>query len=165
MTTGAVEHDLLGVGVKLQEGRNRVADGQRRPANGLAQVAGAHEVAALGRQRLHQGAMSSSRVLELVHLYEREPVRERPANVGPLTKQTLQLDYQVARVQAPAVAQDAIVVRVKLRELPLALGSDPLGSPLRLPLALLGPVAQAAGGDPLGLQRIDAPQEPGEKSR
>ncbi len=34
-----------------------------------------------------------------------------------------------------------------------------------LPLALLGPVTQPARADPLGLQRIDSPQQPGEQAR
>ena len=158
-----IEDDLLGIGVAVHERGGGVADRQRGAANRLAQVAGADQVAVFGRQRLHQGAMSRSRVLELVDHHEWEALRQRTADICPLAEQALQLDHQVAGVKAPAIAQDAIVTRVQVRELPLALGSLALGRALRLALALFGPVAQPAGGDPFRLQGVDAAQEPGEQ--
>ena len=117
----------------------------------------------LGHQRLDQRAVSRSRVLELVDHQEGEALGERPAHVGAFAEQALQLDHQVAGVEAAAIAQHAIVTRVQVRELALALGSLALGRTLRLALALLGPVAQPAGGDPLRLQGVDAAQEPGQE--
>src|SRR6266540_7128454 len=51
------------------------------------------------------------------------------------------------------------MARVQLRELPLAMRRLALGLVRGVPLPLLRPVAEAAGADPLGLQRVDAPQK------
>ena len=54
---------------------------------------------------------------------------------------------------------------VELSELALTPRSLALGRTLRLTLPLLGPVAQAARGYPLRLQRVDATQEPCQEPR
>src|SRR5581483_10012464 len=132
--------------------------------DGLPGVAGADQVPVLGH-RVDEGAVGGAGVLELVDHHERKAGRDLPTYVGPLAEEPPELDHQVAAVQAPVLAQDPIMARVELRELPLAPSSLLLLGSGRLPLALLGPVPQPPRIDALRLQGVDSPQQPREQPR
>ncbi len=159
-----VEDHVGRLRVPLHERRPRVHDGRGGTPDGLRRVARADEVLMLGH-RVDERAVGSPGVLQFVDHHEGEAGGHLAAHVSALAQQPLQLDHQVAAVEAPVLAQDPVVARVQLRELPLAAGALLLLRDRRLPLALLGPVAKPAGADSLGLQGVDSPQQAGEQAR
>ncbi len=81
---GAVEDDVLGLRMELQEGRRGVSGGDRGSADRLGRVARAHQVSVLGGQPLDQPAMGEPRILELVHHHVPKARGERAPDVGAL---------------------------------------------------------------------------------
>jgi hypothetical protein len=66
-------------------------------------------------------------VLELVGEQMRKAAADRLAEIGSVAQQTPELENEVAAVEAPGLAQNAIVTGEKLRELDFTLGSLTLG--------------------------------------
>ena len=118
--------------VSLHERRARVHGGGRGAPDGLRRVARADDVLVLG-DRVDERAVGRPGVLQLVDHHEGEPGRDLAPHVGALAQQPLELDHQVAAVEAPVLAQDPVVAGVELRELHARGGRapSPAGSPTR----------------------------------
>src|SRR5919204_5560044 len=100
----------------------RVARRHRGTADRLSGVAGADDVSVLPGQRLDQGAVSGTRVLELVDHHLTKAHGEGGSDVGALAKEPFQDDHQVASVEAARLAQHTLVARIEVGELELPSG-------------------------------------------
>ena len=160
----AGQFDGLATGEAAPEVRGRDLAVPTEGAQPLGWIARRDDVLAGGQHR-DQVAMRGSRVLQLIDQDEGEALGDGGADVGVLAKQAAQFDHQVAAVDAAALAQDPVVRGIELRELQLPARGLPAGRVACGPSLLLGPLAQFSGADGLGLQRVDAAQEPGEETR
>ena len=131
-----VEDDVGRLRVSLHERWARVDDGCRRAPDGLRGVARADDVLVLGH-RVDERAVGSPGVLQLVDHHEWEAGGDLAPHVGALAQQPLELDHQIAAVEAPVLAQDPVMAGVELRELPLAAGA--LLAPARPPTPARAP--------------------------
>ena len=137
----------------------------REAADRLSRVEACGEVRPIPAERIEQPRVGGGRVLELVGHDVPEARPHLIGDVGALGDQPRCLDHQVARVQAPRVAQDAVVAGVELGELDLAPRALTLRRAARLAIARRGPVAQALRAHALQLQQVDPAQEPRQEPR
>ena len=104
--------------------------------------------------------MRRSRVLQLIRHHLGEASGDLRSHVDPLPQEPVELEHKVARIEAPQPPQDAVVAGVHLRELDLTGGPLPLRLRRRIPSPSLGPVAEAARRDGLGLQGVHPAEQP-----
>ena len=136
------EVDLGGAGVRGAKRRQRGLAATAKAPGGLGRIAGADEVA-IGGDRVDHVAVGEAGVLELVDDHVAKPGPHLLADVGAIAQQLSELEHEIAAVEAAGLAQDAIVPRVELGELDLALGSLALRAPSS-PSARARPPTRAA---------------------
>ena len=113
--------------------------------------------------RLEHGAVGGAGIFELVGEHVEKALADLRGDVGSVCEQLAELEHQVAPVEAPGLAQDPVVAGEQVGELDLALGALALGRRGRGPLRGNRPVAQGRRRHRLGLQEVDAAQQPREQ--